>query len=302
MKKILITGITGFLGSHIAENLINSNYIVVGLKRKQSNIWRCDSFKDKIIWVDIDDEDKYINEIININIDTIIHGAWIGVEANERNDWKIQSQNINFLIELLLIAKELSIEKFIFLGSQAEYGIINGIIDEEQKCEAINAYGGIKLACLELLKSFSTSNNIAWIWLRLFSLFGEKENESWLIPSLVEKIKNESQMDLTLGEQKYAYLYVKDFASIVNKLVMLPILSGIYNISSDKVISIRTLVEEIRNRLNPDFKLNFGAINYRENQSMYMQGSINKLKAQIGELEFTNFSTALENTIKYYNK
>ena len=130
----------------------------------------------------------------------------------------------------------------------------------------------------------------------------EKENNNWLIPSIVEKIKKENHMNLTLGEQKYAYLYVKDFASIMNKIVMLPVLSGIYNISSDRVISIRSLVEEIRNKLKPEFKLNFGAVDYRKDQSMHMQGSINKLINQIGEIEFTNFSIALENTIKYYNK
>ena len=211
-------------------------------------------------------------------------------------------EELEDLIELLQLSEELSLKKFIFLGSQAEYGNINGIINEEQKCEAISAYGSVKLACLELLRTFSDSHKMTWIWLRLFSLFGEKENNNWLIPSIVEKIKNENQMNLTLGEQKYAYLYVKDFASIMNKIVMLPVLSGIYNISSDKVISIRSLVEEIRNKLNPEFKLNFGAVDYRKDQSMHMQGSINKLISQIGEIEFTNFSIALENTIKYYNK
>ncbi len=302
MKTVLITGITGFLGCHIAENLVNDNYIVIGLKRQQSNIWRCDSFKDKIIWIDIDDDQNYKKRLLKFNIDIIIHGAWIGVEANDRNNWKVQSQNINFLIELLQLSEELSLKKFIFLGSQAEYGNINGIIDEEQNCEAISAYGSVKLACLELLKTFSDSHKMTWIWLRLFSLFGEKENNNWLIPSIVEKIKKENHMNLTLGEQKYAYLYVKDFASIMNKIVMLPVLSGIYNISSDKVISIRSLVEEIRNKLNPEFKLNFGAVDYRKDQSMHMQGSINKLISQIGEIEFTNFSIAIENTIKYYNK
>ena len=72
MKTVLITGITGFLGCHIAENLINDNYIVIGLKRQQSNIWRCDSFKDKIIWIDIDDNQNYKKKLLKFNID-IIH-------------------------------------------------------------------------------------------------------------------------------------------------------------------------------------------------------------------------------------
>lgn len=300
-KYILITGITGFLGSHIAENLVN-NYNIIGLKRKSSNIWRCKEFKDKVIWIDIDGDNNYINELTNYYIDTIIHGAWIGVESIERDDWSIQAKNIQLLIDLLQVAKNTAIEKFIFLGSQAEYGNINGVVSEVEQSEALNAYGSVKLACLEILKTFSKNNNINWIWLRLFSLFGEKENENWLLPSLIEKIKTESEMDFTLGEQTYAYLYVKDFALIIDKIVALEIKSGIYNVSSDIVRSIRSLVEEVRDRINPNFQLNFGALKYRDNQSMHMQGSINKLKSQIGKLEFTDFSIAIENTIKYYNK
>jgi UDP-glucose 4-epimerase len=299
-KYILITGITGFLGSHIAENLIN-NYNVIGLKRKNSNVSRCEEYKDKVIWIDIDGENDYIKELANYFIDTIIHGAWIGVDSIERDDWSIQAKNIQLLIELLQVAKNTAIKKFIFLGSQAEYGNINGVVSEVEQSEALNAYGSVKLACLEILKTFSKNHNINWIWLRLFSLFGEKENENWLLPSLIEKIKTESEMDFTLGEQKYAYLYVKDFALIIDKIVALEIKSGIYNVSSDIVRSIRSIVEEIRDRINPKFQLNFGALKYRDNQSMHMQGSINKLNGQIGKLEFTDFSIAIENTIKYYN-
>lgn len=300
-KYILITGITGFLGSHIAENLIN-NYNVIGLKRKNANIWRCKEFKDKVIWIDIDIEKNYIKKLTNYFIETIIHGAWIGIESNEREDWSLQSRNLQFLFELLEVAKETDVNKFIFLGSQAEYGNINGIITEVQVCEPLNAYGSVKLACLEILKTFSKNNNINWIWLRLFSLFGEKENETWLFPSVIKKIKTESEMDFTLGEQKYAYLYVKDFALIINKIVKYDVESGIYNLSSDIVRSIRSIVEEIRDRLKPNFQLNFGVLNYRDYQSMHVQGSIDKLNNQIGKTEFTDFSVAIDNTIKYYNK
>jgi UDP-glucose 4-epimerase len=300
-KYILITGITGFLGSHIAENLIN-NYIIIGLKRKNSNIWRCEEFKEKVIWIDVDGDKNYITELSNYFIDTIIHGAWIGVESNEREDFSIQAKNIQFLLDLLQVAEKASIKKFIFFGSQAEYGKINGIVTEVDDCEALNAYGSVKLACLEILKTFSKNNNINWIWLRLFSLFGEKENNTWLFPSLIEKIRNESEMNFTPGQQKYAYLYVKDFALIIDRLVKLEIQSGIYNVSSDTARSIRSFVEEIRDSVNPKFQLNFGAIKYRDNQSMHIQGSINKLIDQIGKFELTDFSIAVQNTIKYYNK
>lgn len=302
MHKVLITGITGFLGSHIAENLVSNDIAVIGLKRKGSNIWRCQDFANKIHWVDIDDEGLFKEELKRHSFDTIIHGAWIGVESNDRDNWIVQSKNIPFLVELLDVAKEVGTEKFIFLGSQAEYGNIDGKISEEDKTQALNAYGSIKLACLEIVMTFCNTNDINWIWLRLFSLFGERENKNWLIPSLIQSMVNKNQMDFTPGEQKYAYLYVKDFALLMNKLLVMSIQSGIYNISSNKTRTIKSLIEDIRNSVNPNFVLNFGALKYRNNQSMHMEGDILKLSSQIGEIEFTDYTIALQNTIKYYLK
>ncbi|WP_269241695.1 NAD-dependent epimerase/dehydratase family protein [Flavobacterium limnophilum] len=299
---ILITGITGFLGSHIAENLVANNIQVIGLKRKDSDVWRCEGFKDKITWVTIDENGFFEDELKKHSFDTLIHGAWIGVESNSRDDWKEQSKNIPFLVSLLDVAQTVGVKKFIFLGSQAEYGNIEGKIDENQKTKALNAYGSIKLACLEIVKTFCETNAINWIWLRLFSLFGEKENQNWLIPSLIASMQKTKQMDFTPGEQKYAYLYVKDYASIMNKIITMPVESGVYNISSNQTRTIKSLVEDVRDYINPEFTLNFGALNYRNNQSMHIEGDITKLSSQIGAVAFTDFDEALHTSLNYYLK
>jgi len=300
MRKVLITGITGFLGSHIAENLILNGVEVIGLKRKGSDAWRCEEFESKINWVDIDGEGLYKKELAALSFDTIIHAAWIGVEANDRNNWEEQIKNIQFLVELLNIGREAGIKKFIFLGSQAEYGNVNGKVSENQESLALNAYASIKLACLEILKTFCNTNDINWICLRVFSIFGERENENWLIPSLVKSMQAGSQMDFTPGEQKYAYLYVKDFADIINRVIMADVISGIYNVSGNQTRTIRSLVENIRDIIKPSFSLNFGVLNYRDNQSMHIEGDVRKIFSQIGEVEFTDFSVALRNTLEYY--
>jgi UDP-glucose 4-epimerase len=299
---ILITGITGFLGSHIAENLVSNGIQVIGLKRKDSDVWRCEEFKDEITWVDIDEKGFFKEELEKYSCDTIIHGAWIGVESDLRDNWNEQSKNIPFLVSLLDIAKAVGVKKFVFLGSQAEYGNIDGRISEDHKTNALNAYGSIKLACLEIVKTFCETNTINWIWLRLFSLFGEKENQNWLIPSLIASMLTTEQMDFTPGEQKYAYLYVKDYALIMKKIITMPVESGVYNISSNQSRTIKSLVEDIRDYINPEFILNFGALNYRNNQSMHMEGDILKLCSQIGEVEFTDFSEALHNSLDCYIK
>ena len=85
-QSILVSGITGFLGSHTAEKLINSGFHVIGLKRLDSDLWRCKEFQHKITWVNIDQYELFKDELKKYSFETIIHAAWIGVESKSRDD------------------------------------------------------------------------------------------------------------------------------------------------------------------------------------------------------------------------
>jgi nucleoside-diphosphate-sugar epimerase len=299
MKKILITGVTGFLGSHIVEHFVEENYHIMGLKRSTSSISKCAGFFDKLSWLNVDEID-WKQKAISFKPDFIVHVAWTGVNSNERNDWGIQIQNIDLLYSILQIAKEVKIKKIIGFGSQAEYGYLSAVVDENYPTNPVTAYGAIKLACSELMKLFCESNGIDWYWLRLFSFFGEREDDSWLIPSVVKKMMTDTSMNLTLGEQRYAYLYVKDLADAIENIIEYSSKSGIYNLSSDKAISLKTLLNMIKNIVNQNFELNFGALPYRVNQSMLIEGDITKFNSEICKIDTSRFEEKLIKTIEYY--
>lgn len=301
MHKVLITGITGFLGSHIAEQLCAQNFEIIGLKRASSDIWRCDAFKEQVNWIDLDDQGLWKQKIMDSNPNVIIHSAWIGVESKDRDDWELQAKNIELLTSLLQVTHYLKLDKFIFLGSQSEYGNLNGMINEEKPVKPINAYAAIKLCCLQILETYGVIHQINWIWLRVFSVFGERESDKWLIPSLIKAIGEQQSMDFTKGEQQYAYLYVEDFAKILFTIIQSKIVSGVYNVSSNEPKELKLVITALRDAINPSFLLNFGVIPYRQNQSMHIEGDMAKLVAQIGPIVYTDFNVALNRTINYYH-
>jgi nucleoside-diphosphate-sugar epimerase len=302
MNRVLITGISGFLGAHIAEKALTIGSIkIMGLKRSTSNLWRCDDYKNEITWVDSDNV-NWKNEVTSFSPNIIIHSAWSGVYANDRLNWKSQIENLYFLLELLEIANATKTSKFIGLGSQAEYGTFSGKISETAIAKPNTAYGAVKLMACNLVESYCTENNLDWFWLRLFPLFGPKEDLQWLLPSVIRTIFDGTEMNLTPGLQRYAYLYVKDFSQLVLNMILnsKSSISGIYNISSTNTISLKQLVQKIGNVINPSVNLNFGALPYRHYQSMHMEGDMTKYQNAFGEMNISNFDDEVLNTINYY--
>jgi nucleoside-diphosphate-sugar epimerase len=301
MAKVFITGITGFLGANIGRVLVNNGHQVIATLRDGSSTELCKDYSDKVNWVQ-QNADDWVSLVCAYTPQIIIHCAWIGVGHHDRDNWDNQHLNINYLYKVLEITKRSCADKFIGLGSQAEYGQFEGVVTEDYPVKPTEAYGRVKVICAELIKQYCTQHRINWYWLRLFSFFGKGESEKWLIPSLVKRMHTDTQMDFTAGEQKYAYLYVNDLGLAINSIITQQGKSGIYNISGKKVLTLRCLIEHIRDKVNSSFQLNFGALPYRQNQAMHMQGDSATFVNEFGEFDVSNFDQALSDTIDYLKK
>jgi len=297
-NRVLITGISGFLGSQIAQKLCDEGFELIALKRETSDLSRCSEFLANVNWINI--SENWEQKVIELNPQIIIHSAWEGVGAQERDNWQVQTHNLQFTLKLLSIAKEVNVKKFISFGSQAEYGYFSGVIDENYIIEPKSAYGLSKHLCSQTIKVFCELNNIDWYWLRLFSFFGEKESSNWFIPTLIKNISDNKPMDMTPGEQRYAYMYIEDLSEIICNLIKSSAISGIYNLSSKNSVSLKEIVKKIINIIKPlKPQVNFGAIPYRDNQPMLIQGEVSKLEGQIGEFNETSFDINLTKVVEY---
>ncbi len=302
-NTILVTGASGFLGSHIAEELLAQGYNVIGTKRTQTDLRRTKNFAEKIHWLNVDDV-QWQQYAVELNPAIIIHSAWSGVSAANRMDWDSQIGNLDILGDLLHISEKVDLKMFIAFGSQAEYGIFDGKIDESYPTNPNTAYGTMKLMAYNLVKGFfnsQKSKRAKWYWLRLFSFFGEREDNQWLIPSTILKLSSDSEIDFTGGEQKYAYLYVKDLTQMIITLILSEAESGVYNISSTKPLAIRYLIEQIKTMIGSKSKLNFGVLPYRPGQSMHIEGDMTKFIEQAKPFHESDLKDSLQKTIDSIN-
>ena len=298
--RVFLTGATGFIGSYLAKYLMDEGHELLCLKRETSDLFRLENYKDNIHWVNTSENWKDTFKAFCPEI--VYNLAWDGVSASDRVLWAKQVHNIELQQALLDLANECDVKKFVGIGSQSEYGEFEDKIDETHPVDPKTAYAASKVAAQVAVKSFCEIQGMDWYWFRLFPLFGPYESDRWLIPSLIKNICTEDHMDLTPGGQKLAYLYVGECAKAIASPINIEGYSGVYNICSDKLFSLKEIVTMVKDKINPDFKLNFGALPYRYGQCMYMEGDTSKLRENLYELKTDDFKNRLDETIAYYLK
>lgn len=296
--KILVSGATGFLGYHIANRCVEQGHEVMCLRRKGSKSLFDEATERRIAWMEADTPQGR-SAVSSFSPEVFIHAAWGGVSAEGRNNPEIQQANIDMTDRMM---KMFPYKQIIMLGSQDEYGQIDSVINEDYPLSPVSEYAKTKIVCSRQLKTYCESNNIEWQWIRIFSVYGEKQKPQWLIPSTVRKcIAGESKMETTLGEQVYSYLYSSDFSYAIESVVGQKGKSGIYNISSAVPVSIKELQEEIKQLTGSDIQY-VRTMPYRPNQSMTIMGDSTRFIQAFGEFEHTTLRQGLERVIRDMKK
>ena len=302
--KILITGASGFIGSNLTSELVKQGFDVFATCRSQTSFLKCIDFKNQVKWINLDNK-SWKESLVSTNIDVLIHLAWSGLSGEGRNNWQLQMDNFIFSKEIFDTAKLAGVKKIISFGSQAEYGKIERIANEDSVLNPYNAYGVIKILTCNYLRLIS-NNCIQWYWIRLYSLFGERDSSNWVIPSVIKHLLRKEKIRLSKCEQKYDFTYIGDFViQILEVIRTKKDLSGIYNLCSSNNITIKDFLIEIAQKMNANINLlEFGSLPYRNDNQMLMIGNNDKFQKcfLIEPNHLYGRTKGLINTIMFHNK
>jgi UDP-glucose 4-epimerase len=296
-----VTGGTGFIGSSLVRKLLDQNVEVAILLRSTSNTWRIEDIlhKTEIIHGNLGMLDEICDQIKEFSPDFIYHLAWEGVGNQYRNDLS-QINNIQSTLNLIKKSKEFGCQKFIGLGSQAEYGPKKEAITEESPTTPTTLYGETKLACGKISAKVADSIDLEFAWLRLFSSYGPKDDPQWMIPYVILQLNQGISPNLTAGEQRWDYLYITDVAEALWKVSISPDATGFFNLGSGQAPSLKTTIEKIRNKIDPNIPLKFGEIAYRPDQVMHLQADISRLQKLAYWNPVINLDDGLQQTIEWF--
>lgn len=284
MKTILITGANGFLGSSIVQSLIKT-YDIIALVRSTDNLFRLNSIKSKLkTYSTLNDE---IESIFKDNsIDIILHTATVYGRYSESIKELIST---NCLLPLELLQLGIKYNTKVFINTDT---VLNS---------KVNPYALSKSNTRDWLQMMSDKIKVINIQLEHFYGPGSSQDNfiSWVILKL---LKNESEIDLTKGEQRRDFLYIDDavsaFSTIISNIDLLKDNYTNIQVSSGEIITIKDLVLLLKELIGSNTTLNFGAVTYRTNELMEPETN-NDLIRSLNWSPLINIKDGMIRTIEY---
>lgn len=294
--RILITGSTGFIGSHAAR-LLSIDHTVGILLRNTSNTSRISDCLPRLIQLnDYNDLQTMLN---NFQPDVILHCGWEGVSKEYRESYN-QINNINNTLNLLDSSIRAGVKAFIGIGSQAEYAPSRDQLTESSLTRPTTLYGAAKLATYTMAERIAANVGIRFVWARVFSVYGPHDHPDTLISTLMTRLLRGESVSLTSSEQLWDYLFVEDAVRAISLLAKSEDAQGVFNIASGKQKTIREYAEAICNNINPALSLKFGALPQSPVQAYDLKANVDRLRNVVGWEPTTSFTNGINATIAWH--
>lgn len=311
MKKVLVTGADGFIGSHLVEELLNEGYDVRAFVYYNSfNSW---GWLDTLPKEKLDKIEKFSGDIRDPNgvreamkgIDEVYHlAALIAIPFSYHSPDSYVDTNIKGTLNVLQAARDLNTKRILVTSTSEVYGTAKYVpIDEEHPYQGQSPYSATKIGADRIAESFYRSFDMPITIVRPFNTYGPRQSARAVIPTIITQLLSGTQ-EIKLGSLSPTrdFNYVKDtvrgFIEIAksDKTIGQEI-----NIATQKEISIGQLAEELIKQINPNAKIVCDEIRLRPENSEVnrLLGSNKKIKELTNWEPKYSLEEGLKETIEF---
>lgn len=275
-KTVIITGVTGFLGSNIFKRLKEEGYQIAVIVRKHSDLTKYSisgyPAKYYIYEENLEDLIAFMKEI---QPDLVIHMAalFIAEHTPEQVKELIQS-NITFSTYLYEAMSVCGVKKLINTSTSWKYY-------KNEKYNPVCLYAATKKAAEDILIYYTEAKGLKAITLELYDTYGPGDKRKKLINLLMDSVKNGESLDMSGGEQEINLVHVSD---IVDAYVLsIQLLDNMkdqyreYSLFTDEVYTLREIVNIISKLNGSELNVRWGSRKYRDREVM----RINQVKERV---------------------
>lgn len=300
MKRVLLTGATGFVGAHVARVLVARGCEVHALIRPGSNVCRIADILPHLRVVPADlgalaDSEEYL---ARIRPELCVHLAWF---TGAQHHWHSQ-ENLVLLADSVRFVQRLAAagcRRLVAAGTYAEYDLSLGYLSEAALTKPENLYAATKLALYHTLDHLSRVLGFEFTWVRLFNHYGPWESDGRLVSAVMSALRRGETAAVSPGEQIRDFLHVEDGAEAI-AAVALGTVSGIVNLGSGVPSAIRDVVRIIGDAFGRPDLIALGALPYRPGEQMFVCADTRKLRDATGWRPRYGLASGLRHTAEWW--
>ena len=281
MKKILLTGATGMIGSAIVREALKQNCEITCIVRKGSPRAANIPQDSRVRVVECDISDYKTLELEGF-YDVFMHLAWDKTSVGGRDDVDCQLRNVEYALDAVRLAKRAGCSVFIGAGSQAEYGVQNVPLTPDLPVKPESGYGIAKYAAGKFSAMLCKQFGMRFNWLRILSVYGPNDGENTLISYVVREFKAGRSPELTKCAQTWDYLHCDDAARAFLAVADRGVDGKFYPLGSGRGSPLSEYVMELQKRIAPAVPVKFGVKEYYPHQPMFLVADISELMVDTG--------------------
>ena len=315
MKKIIVTGGLGFIGSNLIDLLLKKNYSVINVDKAtySSNYYNVKDFKNskKYKFIKLDIKNKNFEKILfkykPIGIFNL--AAETHVDRSIDNPDSFIQSNIVGVYNLLESFKNFTKKnksKLIHVSTDEVYGdILSGRSDEKYSYQPSSPYAASKASSDHLVSSYVRTYNLPAIVTNCSNNYGPKQHPEKLIPKLIHNILNNKPLPIYgKGKNSREWIYVEDHCEALHKVFLKGKIGQFYNIGSNKNLNNLQVTNELLKTsikfINTGNKVKIHFVKDRPGHDKRYALNSNKIKTQLGWYPKTSFSVGIKLTFDWY--
>ena len=259
MKKVIVSGATGFIGSYLVKELINHNIIVYGIGTDISKLESM-NFGENFIPVTADFRvyDSLDKQIKAQDIDVFYHLAWMGGAITALKDYSLQFVNAKAACDAMCSAVKIACKKFVFAGTINELEIAQFLMSKKSIPRNTNIYASLKVAADIISRTLAYQNKINYCSAFIPLPYGVGYSAPNLINVVIKNCYEGRPSKLIEGNNKYDIVHVSDIARALYLIGESGHNMSNYYIGHRNLRTFREIVCNIRDVINKDAELRFG--------------------------------------------
>lgn len=296
MKKVIITGANGFIGSSMIKKFVDKNIEVVALDISFANDHLPASNLITRIETDLSSAQEILNKIPSVDdYDCFYHLAWRGVNGPEKADSQIQTKNIEMVMNCAKAAKELNCGKFLCAGTVAENAVFS--LNNLENTSGGMMYGVAKYCAHLMLEDYCKNIGLKFVWMQFSNIYGPANKTGNLVSYTLDTLARNEEATFGPAAQMYDFIYVEDLIEAACRLGESDTKSNFYFIGSGKARMLKDYLLEIGEKLGKKDLIKIGA---RPDDGIKYSSDMfdtSNLSEDIGDYVSKDFSEGIQYTI-----